>query len=93
MSLFVKDPDSRIDYRFDWGAAYLGANMLVASSWSVTPAMAGGLAVISDGHDGLSATVTIDGGQPGAIYALTNRVTLSNGEIDERSVTVRVEPR
>ncbi|ESZ85960.1 MAG: hypothetical protein Q27BB25_16635 [Blastomonas sp. CACIA14H2] len=93
MSLFVKDPDSRIDYRVDWGAAYLGINLIVASGWSVAPDAPGGLAVITDSHDGRSATVTIAGGQVGAIYALTNRVTLSNGEIDERSVSVRVEPR
>ncbi|WAC23229.1 phage fiber-tail adaptor protein [Blastomonas sp. SL216] len=93
MTLFVKDPDSRIDCRVDWGATYLGANLIVSSSWSVAPAAEGGLAVIADGHDGRSATVTISGGQAGAIYALTNRVTLSNGEIDERSMSVRVEPR
>ena len=93
MTLFVKDPDSRIDYRVDWGAAYLGANLIVASSWDVAPGVPDGLAVVADGHDGRSATVTISGGEAGAIYALTNRVTLSNGEIDERSVSVRVEPR
>lgn len=93
MSLFVKDPDSRIDYRVDWGAAYLGPNLIVASSWQVTPVHANGLAVIADGHDGRSATVTLEGGQAGGSYALTNRVTLSNGETDERSVAVRVEQR
>ncbi|MFN3472900.1 MAG: hypothetical protein ACK4ZW_02530 [Blastomonas sp.] len=93
MSLFVKDPDSRIDYRVDWGAAFLGPNLVVVSSWLVTPVQDGGLAVIADGHDGRSATATLEGGQAGGSYALTNRVTLSNGEIDERSVAVRVEPR
>lgn len=93
MSLFVKDPDSRIDYRVDWGAAYLGSNLIVASQWSVSPIESGGVEAIADGHDGLSAMVTISGGKPGAAYALTNRVTLSNGEIDERSISVRVEPR
>lgn len=93
MSLFVKDPDSRIDYRVDWGAAYLGPNLIVASGWLVTPVHANGLAVIADGHDGRSATVTLEGGQAGRSYALTNRVTLSNGETDERSVAIRVEQR
>lgn len=93
MSLFVKDPESRIDYRIDWGAAYLGPNLIVASRWLVAPVHASGLDVIADGHDGRSATATLEGGQAGASYALTNCVTLSNGEIDERSVAVRVEPR
>lgn len=93
MSLFVKDPDSRIDCRVDWGQAFLGNNLIVSSSWSVDPVAPDGLVVIADGHDGRSATVTVSGGQAGAIYALTNGVTLSNGEIDERSISVRVEPR
>lgn len=93
MSLFVKDPDSRIDYRVDWGAAYLGPNLIVASSWLVAPVHPAGLTVVADGHDGRSTTVTLEGGQAGASYALTNRVTLSNAESDERSVAVRVEPR
>lgn len=93
MSLFVKDPDSRIDYRVDWGAAYLGVNQIVASSWAVTPSHEAGLAVAASGHDGRSAMATLTGGRTGASYALTNRVTLSNGETDERSIAVRVEQR
>ncbi|PXW78135.1 hypothetical protein C7451_103243 [Blastomonas natatoria] len=93
MSLLVKDPDSRTDYRVDWGAAYLGANLVSASQWQVIPAEPDGLTVLASGHDGLSALVTIAGGRSGASYALTNRVTLTNGEIDERSITVRVEHR
>ncbi len=93
MSLFVKDPDSRIDYRIDWGAAYLGDTLIVASSWSVSPVRDGGLAVVATSQDGRSASATLTGGVVGASYALINRVTLSNGEIDERSVAVRVEQR
>jgi len=29
----------------------------------------------------------------GRLYRLTNRVTLSDGQMDERSVTIRVEER
>ncbi len=93
MSLFVKDPDSRVDYRVDWGAAHLGVNLIVASSWTVSPAHDGGLAVTASGHDGRSTVATLTGGQTGGSYGLTNRVTLSNGEIDERSMAVRVEQR
>lgn len=93
MSLFVKDPQSRIDYRIDWGAAYLGTNLIVASIWEVSPDADGGVAVAGSSHDGRSAVVTLVGGHTGASYALINRVTLSNGEIDERSVAIRVEQR
>ena len=93
MSLFVKDPDSRIDYRVDWGAAYLGANLIAASQWQIHPAEPDGLAIAATGHDGLGTLVTLTGGRDGASYALTNRVTLTNGEIDERSIAIRVEQR
>lgn len=93
MSLFVKDPDSRIDYRVDWGEAYLGENLITASQWHVTPQEEGGLAVAASGHDGLGALATLTGGRTGGTYALTNRVTLTNGAIDERSVAIRVEQR
>lgn len=93
MSLFVKDPDSRIDYRVDWGADYLGANLIAASQWQIAPQEAGGLTIAGSGHDGLSSLVTLTGGRSGQSYALTNRVTLTNGEIDERSIAIRVEQR
>lgn len=93
MSLFIKDPDSRIDYSVDWGAAYLGANLIAASHWQVTPLEEGGVEVAASGHDGLSTLVTLTGGRTGASYALTNRITLTNGEVDERSIAIRVEQR
>lgn len=93
MSLLLKDPDSRISYRVDWGAAGLGDALIAASSWSVVPEQQGGIAVAASSHDDRSATATLTGGQAGASYALVNRVTLSTGEIDERSLAVRVEQR
>lgn len=93
MSLFLKDPDSRIDHSIDWGAAYLGINLIVASNWTVAPDMDGGIAIAAFGHDGRTTLVTLTGGVAGQSYVLTNRVTLSNGEIDERSLAIRVEPR
>ena len=44
-------------------------------------------------HDLLQATVTLAGGVAGHVYRVTNRVTMSDGQIDERSVTVRAEER
>ena len=39
------------------------------------------------------SSVRLNGGVAGRIYRLTNRVTLSDGQVDERSVTMRVEER
>lgn len=93
MTLMVKDPDSRIDFEFDWGAAYPDGQAVVASQWTVMPDDAGGIVVAGTAHDLMQATATLEGGIAGHVYRVTNRVTLSDGQIDERSMTMRVEER
>lgn len=93
MAMVVKDPDARIDYEFDWAAAYPDGQAVVESGWTVAPADAGGIAVAASAHDLTRATATLAGGVAGHVYRVTNRVTLSDGQIDERSMTVRVEER
>ena len=93
MTLVVKDPDSRIDYEFDWGAAYPGGQAVVASDWIAAPAEADGVAVVAAAHDLARTTATLAGGAAGRVYRVTNRVTMSDGQVDERSMTVRVEER
>ncbi len=89
----IKDPDSRVDYAFDWGATYLDAQILVASSWSVTPDEPGGIIVAGSAHDTQRSSVTLTGGATGRSYRVTNHVTLSDGQVDDRSVILRVEQR
>ena len=43
MSLLLKDPDAVLDYSIDWGAEYLGDDLLAESEWTVTPAEPGGV--------------------------------------------------
>jgi len=91
--MMVKDPGSRIDFEFDWAAAYPGGEAVVASDWTVLPDEIGGVAVAGAAHDLLQSTATLAGGIAGHVYRVTNRVTMSDGQIDERSMTVRVEER
>lgn len=93
MTLMVKDPGARIDFEIDWAAAYPDGQALVASEWGVNPDEVGGVMVAAAAHDLLQATVTLAGGVAGHVYRVTNRVTMSDGQIDERSVTVRAEER
>ena len=91
--LVIKDPGARVDYAFDWGDAYVDDQVLVAASWTVEPEGAGGIIVSAASHDLLRCAATLEGGEAGGVYRVTNRVTLSDGQIDERSLTVRVEER
>jgi len=93
MTMMVKDPDTRIDFEIDWALAYPDGQAVVASLWMVVPDEAGGLAVAAAAYDLMQATATLAGGVAGHVYRLTNRVTLSDGQIDERSAVVRVEER
>ena len=93
MRMMVKDPGSRIDFEFDWAAAYPGGQAMVSSSWTVMPDETDGVTVAAAAHDLTESTATLAGGIAGHVYRVTNRVTMSDGQIDERSMTVRVEER
>jgi hypothetical protein len=91
--MFLKDPEAVVDYQVDWSAALAGALTIASSSWTVTPTEAGGVVVAGAGVDGRAATARLGGGIAGHVYRVGNRVTLSDGSIDERSLVIRVEDR
>lgn len=93
MSAYLKDPGATIDYAIDWLGGYLDGQTIAGSGWSVEPEEEGGLAVASSGFDLTRTAATIGGGVRGHVYRVTNRVTLSDGRVDERSLTLRVEDR
>lgn len=92
MSLYLKDPVSRVDYAVDW-RGYLDGQVIAASAWGVRPDESGGIAIEAESFDLERAAVTVSGGVAGKLYALANRITLSDGSIDERTLTIRVEER
>ncbi len=92
MSFYLKDPGSRVDYAMDW-RGYLDGQIIVASAWSLGQDDEGGIAIEAESFDLEQAAVTLSGGVAGQVYAVVNRVTLSDGAIDERALTIRVEQR
>ena len=93
MAIFLKDPGSSIDYAVDWGAGYLAGQTIAASAWSVAPDTVDGVHVTGAITAPSRTMATFAGGVPGRVYRVANRVTLSDGRTDERSVTLRVEDR
>ncbi len=93
MGMMLKDPGARLVHGVEWGVAYLEGQYLTASSWSVVPDEAGGVSVDGHSFDPVRSSVTLAGGREGVSYRVTNRVTLSDGQVDERSLMVRVEQR
>jgi hypothetical protein len=93
MTLLLKDPDAVLDYSVDWGAAYLGGDLLAASEWSVSPDEPGGVSVVGSDFDAAHATVKAGGGEAGKLYRLINHVVMDSGRLDSRSIVLRVEKR
>lgn len=93
MTLLLKHPDATLDYSVDWGAEYLCGDALAESNWTVIPAEAGGVEIVSDRYDLLVTTVQVSGGIAGRIYRLTNHVLTAEGREDSRSIMLRVEKR
>ena len=93
MTLLLKDPEATLDYSVDWGADYLSGDALAESGWTVSPAEPGGVAVVSDRFDVLTATAQVEGGVAGRLYRLTNHVVTVEGRTDSRSIMLRVEKR
>ncbi len=93
MELYLKDPKAVIGYAIDWGGAYLGPLAIAASEWEISPAEADGLTLNFQTHDLRTTAASVAGGTPGHVYRLANRVTLSDGSSDVRSITLRVEGR
>lgn len=78
----IKDPNETRTYRMDW-SAQLGKSTITNSSWYVP----NGLTLVANGIvEGSRKTyVTLAGGTDESSYILTNTITLSTGEIYERS--------
>lgn len=93
MSFYLKDPHSRVDYAIDWGSYLAPGQTIVDSAWIVDPGESGGIAVDGDSFTASGAAATLTGGVAGHVYRVCNRVTLSDGRSDERSLTLRAEQR
>jgi hypothetical protein len=94
MSIFVKDPGARAEHAVDWDAGFLAGRTITASSWSVLPAGGGAsLQLEAPRIAGGKTAILLAGGMVGQLYRITNRVTLSDSSIEERTLMVRVEDR
>jgi hypothetical protein len=92
MSFYLKDPRSRVDYAIDW-SGYLDGQVVAASSWTVEPQEPGGVAAQEESFALDRTAATLSGGVAGHVYSISNEVILSDGRIDRRSITLRVEQR
>lgn len=84
-----KDPHSNLDYGFDWSSYLVTGETIVASVWTMPTGLTEGTKQIAD----TSTKVFISGGTAGEVYTVANKITTSDGRVDERSFEIVMENR
>lgn len=90
-TLWRKDPDARLDWAFDWASDGWLDDGETISSYTVTAEA--GITVDSDNEAAGIVTVWLSGGTVGVSYDVACRITTSDGRVDERTITIRVQDR
>ena len=93
-----KDPDARLDYTVDW-ADWVVGNMTIANAhWTVSTIASDPRPLAEFSANVLTAgdhrcTVYLANGSVGNIYTITNRITTTDGLVDERFFRIIVKER
>lgn len=85
----TKDPDSTLDYQFDWGE-WLGTDTITSSVFTVDPNT---ITIQTTTNTTTTATLWLSGGIVGTVYKIKNRITTVAGRIDERTVRLKIKER
>jgi hypothetical protein len=85
-----KDPDANLDYAIDWSEWLSSADVVVTSTFAISPA---GLTAGITHNDGLKTSIWLSGGSAGVTYTVTNHVVTEDGRTDDRSFEIVVVER
>ena len=99
-SIFLKDPDATLDYKFDWKALTNGSG---DSDWldtgetisSKTVTVDDGITKESDAlaDTNTSVVVWLSGGTAGVDYEVACKIVTSDNRTDERTMKIQVRER
>lgn len=93
MSIMTKDPDSTVDYVFDWSDWLAAGETILSTDWVVKPTELGGLEAYSPFSETAKRGTLVAGGLAGHVYTLTCRITTSMGKTADRSIDLRIQQR
>ncbi|WP_262694478.1 phage fiber-tail adaptor protein [Kordiimonas aquimaris] len=93
MTLYLKDPQSTVDYSVDWTTWLVAGEAITSTEWSITPSdtSAPTLGNIIDGDT--VQGVYVSGGIAGRRYHLTCRIETDAGRQADRSLSLRIMER
>jgi len=99
-SIFLKDPDAVLDYKFDWKAL---TNDSGATDWldtdetisTKTVTVDSGITKASDAlsNTNTSVVVWLSGGSDGEDYEVACKIVTSANRTDERTIKIQVRER
>ena len=89
MTTYIKDPQSVLDYGFDWSDWLDTGDTVSTSTWTVPT----GITEDSETETSTATTIWLSGGTVGKKYKITNRMVTANGRTVDRSFYVKVESR
>ncbi|NVJ71383.1 MAG: hypothetical protein HWE08_13560 [Alphaproteobacteria bacterium] len=93
MTLYAKDPDSTVDYSFDWAAWLTADETITATSWTISPSDSGAPNLGAQTAAGTVQGIFLSGGVAGNRYRLTCHIETDAGRTGERSLTLRIMER
>jgi hypothetical protein len=89
LATFTHDPNSRIDYTINW-ASWLAAGETISSVvWEVPSP----LVKVSQVNTTTAATARIEGGEVGNTYEVVCRITTNLGQIEDRTIKLKVKEK
>lgn len=89
MKTFIKDPNSILDYGFDWSDWLDTDDTVSTSAWTVPS----GITEHSDSKTTTTTTIWLSGGTIGRQYRIQNRIVTADGRTADRSFYVKIENR
>jgi len=90
MSWTSKDPNAVLDFQFDWSAWLSSGETITASIYLFESAT---LELFDESIDGGFTTFWARGGAAGEVVQITNRITSSEGRIDDWTRPLRLKER
>lgn len=92
MTVYAKDPDSDIDYSFDWSSWLVPGETITNTEWAVTP-NSGAPSLHSPVEADSRRGIQVAGGTAGSRYRLACRIETDSGRTGERSLSLRIMER
>lgn len=91
MSRYTKDSNAKLDFAIDWTPWLQSGDTITTATWTVPAGIT--QATPAPSVTGGKATIWLEGGTVGASYAVTCRVTTTQGRIDDRTITILIRER